>query len=69
MTTENGWVTGVRFYKGDLNTGTNLGIVWTDTATLLATGEFTGETAEGWQDMTFDDPVGIVPGVVYIASY
>lgn len=69
ITSEQLVVTGVRFYKGSLNTGTHYGTLWTDGGTLLATAEFQNETAEGWQDVTFADPVTIVPGVVYVASY
>jgi hypothetical protein len=69
ITAEDVWVTGVRFYKGDMNTGTHFGTLWTEGGALLATGEFQDETAEGWQDVLFDDPVAISPGQVYVASY
>src|SRR5205814_3495172 len=36
---------------------------------LLGTGTFTGETASGWQTMTFASPVTITAGTVYVASY
>ena len=42
-----GYITGVRFYKGTANTGTHIGNLWTTTGTLLATATFTGETAVG----------------------
>jgi hypothetical protein len=69
VTAEETWITGVRFYKGDLNTGTHFGRLWTENQELLATGEFSDETADGWQDPTFDAPVLIAPGRVYVASY
>jgi hypothetical protein len=76
ITSEDALITGVRFHKGDLNTGTHFGTLWAETGpfwdktgTLLATGEFINETEEGWQDLIFDDPVAIVPGQVYVASY
>ena len=62
-------VTGVRFYKGAGNTGTHTGSLWAADGTLLATGTFTGESATGWQTLTFAAPVPIVGGAVYVASY
>ena len=64
-----GYVKGVRFYKGSLNTGTHVGSVWTDTGTLLAQGTFTGESASGWQALTFATPVAITANTTYVASY
>ena len=64
-----GSVTGVRFYKATANTGTHVGNLWTTNGTLLATGTFNGETASGWQEMTFSTPVDITAGTTYVASY
>ena len=50
-----GSITGVRFYKSAANTGTHVGSLWTTSGTLLATGTFSGESASGWQQMTFTD--------------
>lgn len=69
ITTEDTAITGVRFYKGDLITGIHFGTLWTESGDLLATGEFTDESAEGWQDLMFGESVAIVPGQTYIASY
>ena len=57
--TPNGWVSGVRFYKGTGNSGTHTGSLWTDGGTLLATGTFTGETASGWQTLEFPTAVQV----------
>lgn len=65
----NGWVTGVAFYKGTGNTGTHTGSLWSDNGTLLATGTFTGETASGWQQLTFASPVAVTAGTPYVVSY
>ncbi|MGQ0839395.1 DUF4082 domain-containing protein [Actinokineospora sp.] len=65
----NATVTGVRFYKSFANTGTHTGSVWTTSGTRLATGTFTGETASGWQTLTFAAPVQIQAGQTYVASY
>jgi hypothetical protein len=64
-----GFVSGVRFYKGTTNTGVHIGNLWTSTGTLLASAAFTGESASGWQTVTFSSPVAILPNTTYIASY
>jgi methionine-rich copper-binding protein CopC len=64
-----GTVTGLRFYKGSGNTGTHVGHLWTSTGTLLATATFTGESATGWQQVTFSSPVSISANTTYVASY
>ncbi len=64
-----GSITGIRFYKGTQNSGTHTGYLWSSTGTLLATVNFTAETASGWQSATFNQPVTIQPGVEYRASY
>lgn len=69
MSSVNGWVTGIRFYKGVGNTGTHTGTLWSTTGTQLATGTFVGETATGWQTMAFDAPVPISANTRYVASY
>ncbi|GAB3911543.1 hypothetical protein GCM10029964_117710 [Kibdelosporangium lantanae] len=68
-TSADGLVTGVRFYKGTGNTGTHTGTLWTNTGVQLATGTFTGETATGWQTLTFATPVAVQAGQTYVASY
>jgi len=68
-TSANGTVSAVKFYKGAGNTGTHTGSLWTTAGALLATGTFTGETATGWQTLTFSAPVPITAGQSYIASY
>jgi hypothetical protein len=64
-----GYITGIRFYKATANTGTHTGSLWTGSGTLLATATFSGETASGWQQVTFASPVSIAAGTVYVASY
>jgi hypothetical protein len=64
-----GFVTGVRFYKGALNTGTHVGNLWSTTGTKLASVTFSGETASGWQQMNFASPVPIQANTVYVVSY
>lgn len=67
--TQDGSITGIRFYKGTGNTGTHTGSIWTSSGTMIATGTFTNESASGWQTLTFANPVGIQAGASYVASY
>ncbi|WP_326823981.1 DUF4082 domain-containing protein [Streptosporangium sp. NBC_01756] len=64
-----GFITGVRFYKGALNTGTHVGNLWTSTGQLLAGATFINETDSGWQQVNFSAPVPIDAGTTYVASY
>jgi hypothetical protein len=65
----NGFITGIRFYKGVNNTGTHIGNLWSSTGALLARATFSGETASGWQQVNFSAPVAITANTVYVASY
>jgi hypothetical protein len=65
----NGFVTGIRFYKGPLNTGTHVGNLWTNSGTRLATATFVNETSSGWQQVTFSAPVAVTANTIYVASY
>jgi hypothetical protein len=69
QSSQNGFVTGVRFYKGTANTGTHTGSLWTTSGTLLATATFSGESASGWQTVSFSSPVAIAANTTYIVSY
>jgi uncharacterized protein DUF4082 len=64
-----GSITGVRFFKGSANTGTHVGKLWGLDGTLLASATFTGETASGWQQVSFPSPVPVAAGGTYVASY
>ena len=65
----NGYITGIRFYKGTGNTGTHVGHLWTSGGALLANVTFTNETATGWQQMTLSSSVAITANTVYVVSY
>ena len=67
--TQNGYVCGIRFYKGSTNTGTHIGKLWTSGGTNLATATFVNETASGWQQVSFASPVAITANTTYVASY
>jgi hypothetical protein len=64
-----GFISGIRFYKGTGNTGTHIGSLWTASGQLMAQATFTNETASGWQQVTFPDPVSVTAGTTYVASY
>ena len=64
-----GFVTGVRFYKGSGNGGQHTGSLWNAQGTRLASVVFAGETATGWQTALFSDPVPVVAGQQYTVSY
>jgi hypothetical protein len=67
--TEDGYITGIRYYKGSGTTGLHIGDLWSTTGTLLAQATFTAETASGWQEVTLGTPVAITAGNTYIVSY
>ena len=68
-TDQDGYITGIRFYKGIGNTGTHVGNLWTSTGQLLGSATFTNETTTGWQQVNFATPVAVTANTVYIASY
>jgi Domain of unknown function (DUF4082)/Bacterial Ig-like domain len=65
----NGWIAGIRFYKGTGNTGTHVGNLWTSAGTLLGQVTFTNESASGWQEADFSSPIAVTAGTTYVASY
>lgn len=64
-----GTITGIRFYKGNLNIGTHTAHLWTSGGTLLATATYTNETASGWEQVNFANPIAVQAGTTYVASY
>jgi carbohydrate-selective porin OprB len=64
-----GYVTGIRFYKSAQNTGTHTGNLWNSNGQLLASVQFSNETASGWQTATFSRPVSIGANATYVVSY
>jgi hypothetical protein len=64
-----GFITGIRFYKGSRNTGPHTANLWTLDGTRLASAAFTNETASGWQQVNFASPVPVTAGSIYVASY
>jgi Domain of unknown function (DUF4082)/Fibronectin type III domain len=66
---DDGSIVGIRFYKATANTGTHTGSLWSADGTRLAQATFTGESASGWQTVTFASPVHVTGGTTYVASY
>ncbi|WP_164515429.1 DUF4082 domain-containing protein [Microbacterium sp. 10M-3C3] len=64
-----GFVTGVRFYKGAANTGTHVGSLWDSSGRRLAQVTFPTETATGWQTATLSTAVPVIAGQTYTVSY
>ncbi len=64
-----GYICGIRFYKFSANTGTHVGSLWNSNGELLARASFANETASGWQQVSFDQPVAVKANTVYVASY
>jgi Domain of unknown function (DUF4082)/Bacterial Ig-like domain len=65
-----GFITGVRFYKGDAtNGGPHVGRLWTSSGTLLGSVTFTNETDSGWQEAIFPTPIPVTADRVYVVSY
>ncbi len=69
LSSVNGTVTAIRFYKGAGNTGTHIGQLWTSSGTLLGQATFANETTSGWQEVSLPSPVSITAGTHYIVSY
>jgi Domain of unknown function (DUF4082)/Bacterial Ig domain len=67
--TENGYIVGIRFYKGNSNVGTHIGNLWSSAGAPLARATFTNETGSGWQQVNFATPVAISANTTYVASY
>ncbi|MDP9119906.1 MAG: DUF4082 domain-containing protein [Acidobacteriota bacterium] len=75
-----GYVTGIRFFKGSGNTGPHVVNLWAPTppatsppagggGRLLSSGTSQEEAGAGWQVVSFPRPVPITAGIEYTASY
>jgi N,N-dimethylformamidase beta subunit-like protein/uncharacterized protein DUF4082/fibronectin type III domain protein/Big-like domain-containing protein len=64
-----GAIEGIRFFKAAANTGTHVGSLWTAGGALLSQATFIGETASGWQQVKFANPVAIQADTTYVAGY
>ncbi len=66
---QDGFITGIRFYKGVGNTGTHVGTLYSAGGAVLASATFANETASGWQTVNFSSAVPITAGTTYVAAY
>lgn len=64
-----GYISGVRFYKGATNTGQHIGALWSEQGARMGTATFVGESATGWQTALFAEPIEVVAGQQYTVSY
>ncbi len=64
-----GSVTALRFYKGLGNNSSHTGHLWSSSGQLLASVNFTHESASGWQQANLSSPVLLQPNATYYASY
>jgi Domain of unknown function (DUF4082) len=64
-----GFITGVRFYKGSQSAGPFIGSLWRADGTLLAQTTAQSSTGFGWRELTFATPEAIVAGEEYVVSY
>lgn len=67
--TDDGYISGVRFYKSGENTGVHVGSLWSPSGDRLASVTFQGESATGWQKATFTPAVAVSAGTRYTVSY
>jgi WD40 repeat protein len=64
-----GYVTGIRFYKGNSNTGTYKANLWNTNGQNLRTTNNNNISASGWRQIDFATPVPITANTTYVASY
>ncbi|MGF1987025.1 MAG: N,N-dimethylformamidase beta subunit family domain-containing protein [Nostoc sp. ZfuVER08] len=63
-----GQITTIRFWKAPSETGTHIGKIWSATGSLLASADFTNETASGWQEQALNTPLNIQANTTYTVS-
>ncbi len=66
---QDGFITALRFYKQPNNTGTHVGHLWAADGTQLASATYVDETASGWQEVPLPQPVAINANTTYVVSY
>lgn len=64
-----GYISGVRFFKSTANVGTHTGSLWAMDGRRLARATFVDESADGWQQTQFSEPVRVKAGADYVVSY
>lgn len=69
--TQNGTISGIRYYRGTGTTGLHVGSIWTISGTKLADVTFDAIQStdpSDWEEASFSTPLSIEAGVTYIAS-
>jgi len=66
--TVDGFITGLRYWRGASNIGTHTGKLYAANGSVLASLTFV-DGAEGWQQLSFASPVAVTAGTTYYASY
>jgi uncharacterized protein DUF4082/Big-like domain-containing protein len=66
---QDGFITGLRYYKRAGSQGTHVGHLWAGNGTLLATATFIGESLSGWQHVALTTPIAVSKNATYVASY
>jgi hypothetical protein len=69
QSSQDGYITGLRFYTQPSNTGTHIGHLWSSTGQQLAEVTFANETDSGWQEQALPAPVAITKDTTYVTSY
>jgi hypothetical protein len=69
MSSMDGTVTGVKFYKTAGNVGTHTAQLYNWYGAPLATQVSSNETDSGWQTVIFPEPVPIQANTMYVAAY
>lgn len=66
--TKAGRITAIRHWKAPSETGSHVGRIWSSSGQLLASVNFTNETASGWQQQALDIPLIIGANTTYVVS-
>ncbi|MDX1995676.1 MAG: malectin domain-containing carbohydrate-binding protein, partial [bacterium] len=70
QSSENGFITAIRFYQGPNNPGPHSGRLWTTSGGQpLATVNFPAQGGTGWRQATLSNPLAITANTTYIVSY
>ncbi|ANL37736.1 oxidoreductase domain-containing protein (plasmid) [Rhizobium phaseoli] len=64
-----GQITSLAYFRSAQDAGTHVGSLWTASGQLLAQATFINETAGGWQTVSFTQPINVIAGTTYVASY
>jgi hypothetical protein len=63
-----GQIQAIRFWKDSNETGAHVGRIWSAGGALLASVNFTGESASGWQQQALGTPLNISANTTYVVS-